>query len=398
MRRTSKGHLLNAIIILNCIAFTCSCAKSGLPSRTVNTNSPQSAEVPSEIASVSPENTREATRESSSTPTAELQPTALPALADMGRIVFSSSRDDNDSDVFIMNADGSGVRFLAGTSGSGDTRPAWSPDGEWIAFISSAGGTLDIQRIRPDGSGLENLTDDPADDENFDWSPDGSQIVFESNRSGNHELYLMNADGSHARRLTWTSGRWEMNPAWSPLGDAIAYRCRPEDSYTEDLCIMNADGSGQTNLTEGAGNVWEFVWSPDGSRLAFGRSTRPAEIWLMNPDGSGKQNLTNDPADDSGFAFSPDGARIAFSSDRAGKNTQIFLMNSDGSDVVQLTDNDLYNSQPVWSPDGTAIAFLQTAYPGKTDYEISVIRIDGSGPINLTSNPARDLNPDWEPL
>jgi Tol biopolymer transport system component len=376
-------------------ALACTCFSSGAASPpAVET----AAGLPSGTAAVEPEKTPEVAPEDGDTPTAELHPPAFPDLADMGRIVFSSSRKDNLRDVFLMNADGSGVRFLAGTPDSTDLGAAWSPDGEWIAFIGSAGGTFDIQRIRPDGSELSNLTNTAADESSFDWSPDGSQIVFASNRGGDYDLYVMNADGSNVRPLTRTGDLEEVEPAWSPDGDAIGYLCGSTDSTTGDIYLMNADGSDPMNLTANDKDITEFAWSPDGSRLAFGILSYPAEIWMMNREGSGRRNMTNDPAHDAGFAFSPDGTMIAFSSDRSGGKVQIFLMNTDGSNVVQLTDNDRFNAGPVWSPDGTAIAFLQAEYQGAFDYEICIIRVDGSGLVNLTSDPAKDLAPDWEPL
>ena len=78
---------------------------------------------------------------------------------------------------------------------------------------------------------------------------------------------------------------------------------------------MNADGTGQTRLTDNAASDVAPVWSPDGAKIAF-ESTggRPAEIYVMNADGTGQTRLTNNDAEDEDPAWSPDGAKIAFSS------------------------------------------------------------------------------------
>src|SRR5271169_6327790 len=84
--------------------------------------------------------------------------------------------------LMIADPDGTGERTL--TEGSLDYNPAWSADGKWIAFTSERGGSADLYRMRPDGTGVERLTDDPAFDDQASFSPDGSQIVFVTTRAG----------------------------------------------------------------------------------------------------------------------------------------------------------------------------------------------------------------------
>jgi Tol biopolymer transport system component len=398
MKRSTRSLFRCASFLFALIALACSCFSSGTISSAPPPTSGPTAGIPAVTAAIPPETTPEASAESGTEPTVKQSP-AFPALKDMGRIVFNSVRNNGLSDIYLMNADGSEVQFLAGDPGYMDLGAAWSPRGEWIAFIGSGSQhTFDILRVRADGSDLSNLTETPADESAFDWSPDGSQIVFQSDRGGNYDLYVMDADGANVRQLTRTGNVDEVEPAWSPDGETIACLCGPKDANMGDICIMNADGSGQTNLTEDDPDITEFAWSPDGSRLAFGMPLWPEEIWMMDADGSDRQNLTNDPADDGGLAFSPDGTMIAFSSDRAGKKKQIFLMRADGSHVVQLTDNGLANFRPGWSPDGSWIVFISAVSSGEFDSEIYVVRIDGSGLTNLTSDPAQDLGPDWEPF
>ncbi|MGB7537282.1 MAG: hypothetical protein WBM17_01970 [Anaerolineales bacterium] len=336
---------------------------------------------------------------SAAAPTGEPSPVVIPELKDMGRIAFSSIRENGLPDIYLMNADGGDVKLLAGTPGETDLHPVWSPDGEWIAFIGSGeGGTFDVFRIRPDGSGLINLTNNPADESFFDWSPDGSQIVFSSDRSGNYDLYTMHADGSNAKQLTKTGDQDEVEPAWSPNGDVIGCLCGPSDGNAGDICLVNADGSGETNLTPDDPDVDDFIWSPDGSRIAFGMPIFPEEIWMMGADGSGKDNLSNNPADDGGIAFSPDGTMIAFRSDRDGKTNQIYILRLEDSFIYPLTDNELVNVQPAWSPDGTWVVFISAKSLGEFDFEIYAVRVDGEGLANLTNNPGKDMDPDWEPI
>ncbi len=117
------------------------------------------------------------------------------------------------------------------------------------------------------------------------------------------------------------------------------------------------------------------------------------EIYLINADGSGLTNLTNNAAADSSPSWSPDGRQIAFNSTRD-RSWEIYLMNADGSGLSRLTDNSAYDYAPVWSPDGRQIAFLSDR---DGNWEIYLMNADGSGQTNLTDNPARDWSPSWAP-
>jgi len=105
------------------------------------------------------------------------------------------------SDIYVMNADGSGTRKLTHNARN-NAEPAWSPDGRKIAFRSTRNGNRDIYVMNADGSGKRNLTRHPARDGSPSWSPDGRRIAFVSNRDGRLEAHVMNADGSGQRSLT----------------------------------------------------------------------------------------------------------------------------------------------------------------------------------------------------
>ena len=113
--------------------------------------------------------------------------------------------------------------LIYGKSTPGDVQtPAWSPDGRKLAFVSRRDGNSEIYVMNADGSGQENLTQQPASDSHPSWSPDGRKLAFVSRRDGNSEIYVMNADGSGLRNVTRTPSN-DLDPAWSPDGGAIAF-------------------------------------------------------------------------------------------------------------------------------------------------------------------------------
>jgi len=113
--------------------------------------------------------------------------------------------------------------LLYGKSTPGDVQtPAWAPDGRKLAFVSQRDGNSEIYVMNADGSEQENLTRQPASDSHPSWSRDGRKLLFVSRRDGNAEIYVMNADGSGLRNLTRTPSD-DLDPSWSPDGRAIAF-------------------------------------------------------------------------------------------------------------------------------------------------------------------------------
>lgn len=274
------------------------------------------------------------------------------------RIAFYTTRDAN-AEVYLMNEDGSGLVNLTNHLGSDgvvtnvEGRPAWSPDGSKIAFVSNRDGDGEIYVMAADGSGPVNLTRNPAYDSFPSWSPDGSRIAFTSDRDGNQEIWVMDVDGTGLRQLTDTRGT-NYGAAWSPDGARIAFTSTRDGTDAElefELYVMNADGSEQTNLTNDSNSFdWDADWSPDGTRIAWEKRIQGnTEVFLMDADGSNAVNLTNDPAFDGWPDWSPDGTRIAFTSERDG-NKEIYLMDADGSNPVRLTYDPSEDFFPDWQP------------------------------------------------
>jgi Tol biopolymer transport system component len=122
--------------------------------------------------------------------------------------------------IFVMNANGTGIRRVTPWAMQAGDHPDWSPDGKWIVFRSPGHGGFagtDLYRVHPNGAGLQPLTKTKADVEVFSasYSPDGKSIVFaQTGRGGLPDLYVMRSDGSGVRQLTRTA-RWDSAPDWA---------------------------------------------------------------------------------------------------------------------------------------------------------------------------------------
>jgi len=225
------------------------------------------------------------------------------------RIAFHSTRANPGPpplaiDIFLMNADGTDQTQLTNLTAlhlGGAVDPAWSPDGQRIAFSSQVA-PREVFVINVDGTGLTNLTNHPARDADPRWSPDGRQIAFTSSRDGNREIYVMSPDGSEPQRLT-VSAASDERPAWSPDGREIAFASNRDGNF--EIYVMNADGSAPTRLTFDAAEDTRPGWSPNGKQIVFDRrgETGHFEVFVMNADGTDPTRLTTSgPGAFSGFA------------------------------------------------------------------------------------------------
>jgi eukaryotic-like serine/threonine-protein kinase len=371
--------------------------------------------------------------------------------------------------------------------------PSLSPDGRSLVYASSITGNLDVYSQRVGGQTVLNLTQDsPADDGQPAFSPDGEQIAFRSERDGGG-IFVMGATGESVRRVSdfgyhpaWspdgqqlvsvtqsvgdpalrftTSQLWVITtatgerrllsegdaaqPSWSPDGRRIAYWGRSVTSGSGDIWTIPATGGPAVAVTTERSIDWNPVWAPDGRHLYFssdrggsmnlwrvaideqsGKALGPAEpvttgvgastqhvtisrdgrrlAYAASIETTNLQQVAFDP--DSGKVVgaprwvtrgsrsvaqpesSADGQFLAFHS--SGSREDVFVAAANGSGLRQLTSDAFMDRSARWSPDGRRIAF----YSDRTGkYEIWVINRDGSGLQQLTRSPGAHY-PVWSP-
>ena len=247
------------------------------------------------------------------------------------RIAFMSNRSERNGEIFVMNPDGKRVRRLT-RHPEYDAVPAWSPDGQKIAFLSYR----DLHRIEAGG------------------------IIL-------GEIYVMNADGTNPVNLTQVPERPDGSPSWSPDGRQIVFRSAKffkwDILFHSDIWVMDADGGNPRNLTNHHASDLSPDWSPDGLQITFYSNRNKDwefevqeenwEVYVMNTDGTNPINLTDHPAEDRSPAWSPDGLQIAFSTDRdrkddGTKNAEIYVMNADGTNPINLTNHPAVDRGASW--------------------------------------------------
>jgi Tol biopolymer transport system component len=274
-----------------------------------------------------------------------------------------------------------------------------------------------IYVVNPDGTGLTRITNNPGLGD-FDpaWSPDGTKIAFASFRDEprnlcdftcNTEIYVVNADGSGQTRLTNTPSRDEA-PTWSPDGTKIAFQTGRNGQW--EIYSMNADGSNPTRLTDNSAFMdedYDPAWSPDGTRIAFSHTYRNGgelDLYLMNPDGTGRVNLT--PSfhyNDCCASWAPDGGKLVFQRDADDSVNfcecpDIWTMNANATNLTDLSPSIpgwASDFEPAWSPDGARIAFTSNRTDGLGGH-LFVMNADGSAPVEIASGAFS--NSDWQRL
>ena len=240
--------------------------------------------------------------------------------------------------------------------------PSLSPDGHSMVYISDVGGREQLFVRSLDGQAIRQLTTDAADHEDPAWSPDGKTIAFVYIKEGHAQIALMPAAGGSIDILTPPVER-VIHPSWSPDGKQLAFCAdddlKPPKKNPAAIKIIDIATRRVRVLISGGVNTYP-VWSPDGRSLAFRRMVEDtnSEVFVADSGGSYQRNITNSPAFDGWPAWSPDGKLIAFASNRGGKGDfEIYVMRPDGSDVRLVARTTGRATAPKWSTDGRALYF-----------------------------------------
>jgi Tol biopolymer transport system component/DNA-binding winged helix-turn-helix (wHTH) protein len=354
-----------------------------------------------------------------------------PAMSPQGDAIAFVSNRSGAFEIYVRGLSGGAREVPLTSDGAENMQPAWSPDGRFIAYHANNRGGIWVVPARGGTPRQVSATGArPA------WSPDGTRIAYQTDEFGDiapngysaqagSTIWTVDADGTNARALTSTHptthsprgggpgprpGGGHAAPAWSHSGRFLAFTVFDggEDNgvwmlsvetgetwplelrtsmydpvFLKDDAAVAAGGAealivrmpidprtGKLNAPPeviplaGVPGVRGLSLSPDGRRLAFSGMSLDSQIWSLElkPDGSPAgepSQLTRDTSRRNALAvISPDGGKIAYMSMRQGELPNVWLMNIDGSNPIQLTSDDSAEHKPAWFPDSVRVGYL----------------------------------------
>jgi Tol biopolymer transport system component len=269
----------------------------------------------------------------------------------------------------------------------------WSTDGApsdavfpivYVNFV-----TNDLYATYPRKNVTVRMTNGTADQERLPaWNKNETYLTY----TANNHIYKIRANGSGKVQLTNRANLDNGRQEWSPDGTKIVFSDSDAGGNAKDIWVMNADGTGLTNLTGGVGQNQHPTWQSDGRQIVWSRNTGAGfHLWMMFPDGSAKRQVTS-------FAGQqeiqpcegPEGGSVVYTK-VVGTDLQIARTDMRGSQQVLTTQG--HNQWPSVSPGGEWIAY-QSDQTG--DLDVWVMRTDGNEANDVTQAAGNQGMPSWK--
>lgn len=333
----------------------------------------------------------------------------FPSLSPDGKSVVYASKMSGNWDLYLQRVGGKNPRNLTNDSTADETQPAFSPDGERIAFRSERehGGLFVMGAT---GESVKRLTDfgfHPA------WSPDGRELAFSTHNIEDpndrslerSDIWIVNVATGEKRQLTGETVGDAAQPQWSPTGARIAYWSRRKGGQ-RDLWTIPANGGTPVPVTDDADFDWNPVWAPDGKHLYFA-SDRGGQMNLWRVAINEKTGAVTGPLESittpspyaQHLSFSHDGRQAVYVSQVSSKHILKADFDPDSavltSEPVAITQGFKHTAQPNLSPDGEWFVY---STQGDKQEDLFIIDKDGLGaPRQLTDDHFKDRHPRWSP-
>jgi TolB protein len=322
----------------------------------------------------------------------------IAAASDGRSLAITVPSNGSVGGLYSVDLESGRMQLLDSAGSCNDILPAWSPDGDQVAFARDCDTHLHL--VRAAGTGERAL---PAEHPSttftsLAWSPDGASLMFTTRFQDDAELFLVGAGETKQLTRNWAE---DTDPAWSPDGQRIAFaRRRPVGSW--DVYVMNTDGGSARRLTSSPAQEGDPHWSPDGSRIVFFRQAGSGgHLFVMRADGGPARQLTRGPDGEYDPAWAPDGRRIVFARYEDPPELQTVRVDGRGRRALGLDGED-----PDWSPDGNRLVFTHVFYEDYSaratgpltvppEYEIATADADGRNLVPLPT--AAGWSAVWSP-
>ena len=316
---------------------------------------------------------------------------SYPAFSPDGQRIawmYHAGADTNSDELWLMKSDGTGGYALIDSQGDiiHGSAPNWSLDGKTLVYINAHN---EVELLELESKKLTTITENNVDEYFSSISPDSQFITFDSMRLGSSDIFRFDRHTQKTINLTRTS-QYSRYPQWASDGTKFLFISKANGS--SDVFVSDAKGKNIKPLIQHNANEEQASWSPDGKSVVFSSDrSGNMDIYAQDLKTNKTWPLTDNNASDTYPSWSPDGNKVVFVSARTG-NREVYTVNVDGSGMKQLTLSEATEFMPSWSSDGKEILFTSSR---DGNFEIYKMNADGSAQVNLTNHESADFFATW---